>query len=132
MNTKLDTLLTSLSDQELAAFYTYRFSEFIKSSKERILSELDCRSLSISDLAGLLAEAEKNKAANGCPRCGSLRSYISRETETVNYSYASVDHQVDYRICIVCSYSADKVEAAKQAPVISGFGLIRFLMNRRK
>ena len=132
---KLATFLSELSDRELAAFYHFRFTEFMKGSQEKILAELETRSMEIESISTYLKRDELDTFRimenNLCPRCMSSKFYTSHEVETMTYSYATVDLKVDYRTCLVCHYSQDKVEG-ESTGFVGPIGFIRKLVNRQK
>src|SRR5690554_7926941 len=94
---KLQTFLDELTDSELVSFYNYRYEQFMKSSKVKIDSELIKRGMQKEDFdhyrVDILANTEER-----CPQCGSQKFYNSKEIETVTYSVASIDLEVDYKI----------------------------------
>ncbi len=132
---KLQGFLDELSDAELQALHHFRFREFMPASKEKIRLELDKRGLAVPDPLTYQAEIpadawEKIRSCDMCPRCYSEKFYHSRETETLNYSYASVDTEVDYKTCLVCLYSEEKVKAASRPP-LTAWGFLFRMLNRK-
>ncbi len=128
---KLQEFLDALTDRELVNFYTYRYVQFIKGSREKIDAELRKRGITQADFARITAETPPS-IGNTCPRCGSEKFYNSTEIETVTFQYTSVDFEVDYRTCLVCLYCADK-ETGSNTPSYPGpFGFIKALINRKK
>lgn len=109
----------------------------MKGSKEKILAELASRSMEIDSIESYLDRKELDKykiiEKQLCPRCMSSKFYTSNEIETVTYSYASVELKVDYRTCLVCLYSQDKVENENGSfGLVGPLGFIRKLINRKK
>lgn len=128
---KLQEFLNELTDSELASFHSYRYHQFMKGSQEKIDLELNKRGMRADDL-------EKYKiiqnplSSEVCPQCGSGKFYTSTEIETVNYSYASIDLEVDYRTCLVCLYAEGKDESSSSHSFVGPFGFIKALINRKK
>ena len=129
---KLQEFLSILSNHELARFYEYRYPEFLKGSKEKIDEELKRRAMDKNNLSPHINPHNHQENSTVCPQCYSSKFYTSTEIETVNYSYASVDLEVDYRTCLVCLYSEEKDRAGKDSGFVGPFGFIRTLINRKK
>jgi len=128
---KLQTFLDELTDSELVSFYNYRYEQFMKSSKVKIDSELIKRGIQKEDFdhyrVDILANTEER-----CPQCGSQKFYNSKEIETVTYSVASIDLEVDYKTCLICLYSEDKSENRETHRRVGVFGFIRALFYQKK
>lgn len=127
---KLQTFLDELTDGELANFYTYRYEQFLKGSKEKIDAELDKRAMIKTRILEYVVKSVQ-KSTEQCPRCGSTKFYNSPEIETITYSTASVDLEVDYRTCLVCLYSEEKENNKRKSGHVGPFGFIRALINRK-
>ena len=128
---KLQEFLDVLSDSELANFYLYRYEQFLKGSKDKIDAELSKRNISKENIEIYRLE-NKVISEDKCPRCGSNKFYNSTEIETITYSYASVDLEVDYKTCLVCLYSEEKELGGSSQHYVGPFGFIRGLINRKK
>lgn len=137
---KLAAFLSELSDHELRAFHHFRFDQFMKGSKEKITLELENRQISFNNpdefekhLQLAREEGIFTKRASLCPRCLSEKFYTSHEVETITYHYASVNLDVDYRTCLVCLYSQDKVDnETDRIGAVGPIGFIRKLINRKR
>ncbi len=131
---RLQSFLEELTDQELVNFYHYRYQEFLKDSKSRIDSEIDKRGLDEQQMNQFNHFPKYNSILEGngeyCPRCISSKFYTSHELESITYS--TVEFEVDYRVCLVCLYSAEKDGNEKSYRSVSGFGFLRSLINRKR
>lgn len=133
---RLHEFLKELSDLELAHFYRFRYKEFIPASREKILEEMKGRGMDENELdiyTGTIPPdaAEKIRRYEMCPRCYSEKFYNSRETEMIQFSFASVEHEVDYKTCLVCLYSDDKAKSESKVPIRSAFGFLKAMLNRK-
>ena len=137
---KLAAFISELSDHELRSFHHFRFEQFMKGSKEKIILEMEKRGIAANphdEFEHYLTRAKKEgvftKAESLCPRCLSEKFYTSHEVETITYHYASVDLDVDYRTCLVCLYSQDKLDNQTDGiGAVGPIGFIRKLINRKR
>jgi hypothetical protein len=97
---RLQHFLDELTDYELLQFRNYRYEQFLKGSKEKIDAEFEKRELDPT-YPSAFKKALSEPLAEFCPRCESSKFYNATEIETITYSYASVDLEVDYRTCLV-------------------------------
>jgi hypothetical protein len=65
---KLQTFLNELTDSELVSFYKYRYEQFMKSSKDKIDSELNKRGIQKEDFNQLKMDDLTNTKGS-CPQC---------------------------------------------------------------
>ena len=133
----LTDFLLELTDHELAAFYHFRYEQFMQGSKDKILKELENRSIHVGSIPDYLErnDSDKHKIIENdlCPRCMSSKFYTSHEVETITYSYASVDLDVDYKTCLVCLFSEEKEgNVSSSFGFVTGLGFISRLMNRKR
>ena len=128
---KLQVFLDELTDSELANFYIYRYEQFLKGSKEKIDAELEKRTMSKTCISEYVIKSSK-EFLDTCPRCSSNKFYLSTEIESITYSYASIDLEVDYRTCLVCLYSEEKEKNERKSGYVTLFTFIRALINRKK
>ncbi|HLV40749.1 MAG TPA: hypothetical protein VKY37_00590 [Brumimicrobium sp.] len=128
---KLQTFLDELTDSELISFYNYRYEQFMELSKDKIDSELIKRGIQKEDFDQFKVDILSNTEGR-CPRCGSQKFYNSEEIETITYSIASLDLEVDYKTCLICLYSEDKENGRGPQSHVSLIGYIRALIMRKK
>jgi len=132
----LVNFLESLSEHELLKFYEFRYTQFLPASKNRIDQELLNRGIDLNSDPNMNFEAVEllnlNKNNVFCPRCLSSKFFNSTEIETVSYSYASVDLEVDYRTCVVCLYSEERNFSQESEGFVGPFQFIRTLINRKR
>ncbi len=124
---RLQDFLNQLSDWELVNFRKYRYDQFIKNSQQRIDDEIQKRNLNLEAV-----KFDGNDEPLSCPRCLSSKYYDSTEVETITYSYASVDLEVDVRTCLVCLYSGKTQETNSKEKLVGPVGFLSRLMNRKK
>lgn len=124
---KLTNFLEELNDQELVSFYHFRYEQFIKHSKEKIDQEIDFRGL---DRSNLVLNVEGNLQEDLCSRCGSSKFYTSNEIETITYSYASLDLNMNYKTCLVCLYCEEKESGESGHRFVGMFSFVKALFSR--
>lgn len=133
---KLSEFLSELSDHELRAFHHFRFNEFMKGSQEKIMFEMEKRGVNSDDIEECITQARKEGIFTNreslCPKCLSEKFYTASEVETITYSYATVELDVDYRTCLICHYSQDKAENSNPSGMVSAWGFITKLINRKR
>lgn len=130
---KLTTFLSELSDHELKAFFHFRYKQFLKGSQEKIDVEMKKRGIIPVDQEEHINKAlhftSKNNP-NVCPQCLSEKFYTAHEVESITYSYATIELNVDYRTCLICLYSQDKEDS--YTGIVGPFSFIQRLINRKK
>ena len=103
-NTSLDQLLKTLSNRELAFFYTYRSSEFMPASRDTIQLALDQRKLSAQDITAYINQ-QGNSSNEGCPRCNSHHFLPISETELRSGVYSGYEVEIHSKVCRICGYT---------------------------
>lgn len=133
---KLQDFLTQMNDHELASFYTYRYNEFMKTSKEKIEAEMAVRGMTPENLNDYYSIPQNAKELIDqkeiCPRCYSAKFYDSNELESINYSYASVEISVNYKTCLLCLHSPEKEHSGASHRSVGPIRFIRTLINRKR
>ncbi|WP_421823534.1 hypothetical protein [Flagellimonas oceanensis] len=103
----LEDFLKHLTDKELAFFYRFRSKEFMPNSRDKILSELNRRNLTETQIDEMTEQAEQMSPGN-CPRCGSSRLVEVKDTELRATKYGGYEVEINSRKCRICSYNAEK------------------------
>ncbi len=130
---KLATFLSELSDHELKAFFHFRYTQFLKGSQEKIDAEMKKRGIIPVDQEEHIKKARQFAPKNNpnvCPQCLSEKFYTAHEVESITYSYATIELNVEYRTCLICLYSQEKEE--NFTGHVGPMGFIYKLINRRK
>lgn len=128
---RLQHFLNELTDHELLQFHDYRYNQFLKGSKEKIDAEFEKRQLDRNN-PGDFKKTPSVSLAETCPRCHSSKFYTATEVETITYSYASVDLEVDYRTCLVCLFAEESDSVTNIDGYTGPFGFIKALINRKR
>lgn len=136
---KLKLFIEKIDDYEIAALYHFRFNSFMPNSKKNILEELEKRNIRLDDInkylkketAELKNQIELRKI---CPRCYSNEFYNSQELEEITFQYETHEYTADYKTCLVCLYSQDKIDHEKEKNLggTNIFSFLRFLNRNRK
>lgn len=87
---KLLNFLKTLTDFELAQFYTYRYNQFLSSSKDKIVSELKERDMNIKDLDSYKQKKDVLNQKIRCPKCHSSKFYTAAERETIEFVRSTI------------------------------------------
>ena len=134
---KLELFVKEIEDYELASLYHYRFNSFMPYSKKIILNELKKRNIREDNINRYLISENaelKNKVSKReiCPRCFSNEFYNSKEKESVTFQYETHEYEMDYKTCLVCLYSQDKIDHEKQKEKGSTniFSFLKFISRR--
>ncbi|PKQ60640.1 hypothetical protein BZG01_20675 [Labilibaculum manganireducens] len=107
----LNTFLQGLNDNELAVFITYRFDDFLAKSKQKIVSEVKRRGLSLEDLKLLsnIGLQVNSDSIICCPQCNSDRFFVETDYELIqNTRGRSYEVAVDSNRCRICGYNPAK------------------------
>ncbi|MDX1828621.1 MAG: hypothetical protein R3342_03650 [Lutibacter sp.] len=130
---ELKKFLHDLEDFELASFYHFRFNSFMKNSKEKILNELKSRNIKEYQIDKYLLklnekielEIEEGKV---CPKCYSDKFYNSTEIENITIQFETIRYSENYKTCLICLHSQDKIESQKEKNSIWNiFSVIKLL-----
>ena len=130
---KLASFLSTLSDHELKALFHFRYKQFLKGSQEKIDAEMNRRGILPVDQEAHIINARQFAPKNNpnvCPQCLSEKFYTAHEVESITYSYATVELNVEYRTCLICLYSQDREESSTGH--VGPLGFIHRLINRKK
>tara|TARA_B100000809_G_scaffold101249_1_gene99812 strand:+ start:865 stop:1278 length:414 start_codon:yes stop_codon:yes gene_type:complete len=135
---KLKLFVKEIEDFELASLYHYRFKSFMPYSKKIIINELYERNIKEDNIKKYLktVNIELSVQINNleiCPRCLSNEFYNSKETENVTFQYETHEYEKDYKTCLVCLYSQDKIDhlEEKEKGNTNIFSFLRFLRRNR-
>lgn len=107
----LTTFLQDLNDNELAVFITYRFDDFLAKSKQKIVSQVKRRGLSLEDLKllsniGLQVDSD---SIISCPQCKSNKFFVETDYKlNQNSRGRSYEVAVDSNRCQICGYNPAK------------------------
>ena len=107
----LATFLQDLNDNELAVFITYRFDDFLAKSKQKIVSEVKRRGLTLEDLKLLSNEGlqVESDAIINCPQCNSDRLFVETDYELNQKSRGrSYEVAIDSNRCRICGFNPAK------------------------
>ncbi len=99
-----------LSDRQLAFFWKFRSSEFMKESKDKILQELSKRKIS-SLSAEKLIDQKLETTNENCPRCQSVDFLEIKDRELRTRKYSSYEVEIISRKCRICGYNPYKDKA---------------------
>lgn len=107
----LNKFLHDLSDNELAVFIAYKFDDFLARSKQKIVSEVKKRGLSLGDLKLLYDKGlpVNSESPISCPQCKSDRFFVETDYELKQNSRGrSYEVAVDSNRCRICGYNPAK------------------------
>ena len=135
---KLELFVKEIEDYELASLYHYRFNSFMPYSKKIILNELRERNIRQDNINKYLKKENaelKDQVLKReiCPRCFSNEFYNSEEKENVTFQYETHEYEKNYKTCLVCLYSQDKIDHKKEIRNGSSniFSFLNFLRRNR-
>jgi 4-hydroxy-3-methylbut-2-en-1-yl diphosphate synthase IspG/GcpE len=107
----LTALLKYLNDNELAVFITYRFDDFLAKSKQKNVSEVKRRGLSLEDLKLLsnIGLQVNSDSIISCPQCNSDRFFVETDYELIQKTRGkSYEIAIDSNRCQICGYNPAK------------------------
>ena len=103
----LEEFLNSMTDREIAFFSTYRQTEFMPESQEKVRVELQKRNLTKAQVTDLINQSEKATLDN-CPRCQSSDFMQIKDTDLRSSGYGGYEVEINSRKCRICGYNAQK------------------------
>lgn len=107
-----DEFIKSLSNQELAFLFKYKYDTYLATQKYRISNEIENRNLSAEELRGLIEdcriEVSNDEENPNCPRCGSYKlRYQATEAINTRSNLGSVANGVNGSASYFDSVSCD-------------------------
>ncbi|SNR74223.1 hypothetical protein SAMN04488009_3534 [Maribacter sedimenticola] len=96
-----------MTDREIAFFFTYRQTEFMPESQEKVRTELKKRNLGNLQVMDLINQKVKISLDN-CPRCQSSDFMQIKDTDLRSYGYGGYEVEINSRKCRICGYNAQK------------------------
>jgi len=87
---KINSFLNTLTDKEIAYFYTYRFSQYSKETQVELKEYIfEKRKLTTNQILNLINE-KKVSIKNACNRCGSIKSFhYEVDYDSIDLKYLS-------------------------------------------
>jgi hypothetical protein len=135
---KLKLFIKKIDKYELASLYKYRFNSFMPNSKKMILDELALRNKREDNINSYLKKRTTELQVdieNGkiCPQCLSNEFYNSAEIENITFQYETHEYTKNYKTCLVCLYSQDKIDhkTERNKGGSNIFSFLKFLKSNR-
>ncbi len=107
---KIDALLKSLSDHELAIYVGYQQEGFLKHTRERVSKEIEARNLSKNQL-DLYFNSKISETGDGtprCTRCGSEKFIVDLDIEHIGAKYGERVLHIESNRCRLCHLNPSK------------------------